>query len=106
MIQNESCKVARFAFVEVGMAITDVASMASISRDDHEWFFLGLEAMIARGEARVDEETGELHTLVEEYGPTNGLTPYVSCDLVCCCGRELDGSHDHNTCGPPVPRYP
>lgn len=22
--------------------------------------------------------------------------------LVCCCGAELNGSHDHVTCGPPV----
>jgi hypothetical protein len=22
---------------------------------------------------------------------------------VCCCGRPLDGSHDHTTCGPPIP---
>lgn len=26
------------------------------------------------------------------------------CDYVCCCGSELDGRHDHNTCGPPIPR--
>lgn len=21
---------------------------------------------------------------------------------ICCCGRELDNSHDHNSCGPPI----
>lgn len=25
-------------------------------------------------------------------------------EWVCCCGKELDGSHDHNSCGPPEPR--
>lgn len=25
-------------------------------------------------------------------------------DLICNCGAELDGSHDHLTCGPPAPR--
>ena len=24
--------------------------------------------------------------------------------LICNCGSELNGSHDHVTCGPPVPR--
>ena len=23
--------------------------------------------------------------------------------MLCCCGRPLNGSHDHNTCGPPIP---
>lgn len=22
--------------------------------------------------------------------------------MKCCCGSELDGSHDHDTCGPPI----
>lgn len=22
--------------------------------------------------------------------------------IVCCCGKPLDGSHDHYTCGPPI----
>jgi hypothetical protein len=26
-------------------------------------------------------------------------------DLICCCGSELNGSHDHNSCGPPIPRF-
>lgn len=25
-------------------------------------------------------------------------------DMIYNCGGELDGCHDHNTCGPPVPR--
>ena len=25
-------------------------------------------------------------------------------EWVCCCGAELNGSHDHNSCGPPEPR--
>lgn len=33
-----------------------------------------------------------------------GARPLRKRDWVCCCGKELDGSHDHNSCGPPEPR--
>jgi RNA ligase (TIGR02306 family) len=46
----------------------------------------------------------ELLVVTEKIHGTNSRIGWIR-KHICCCGSELDGSHDHNTCGPPIPEY-
>lgn len=41
--------------------------------------------------------------IAEDDGRKVRRVPCPDCQkLICCCGSILDGSHDHNSCGPPI----
>lgn len=50
--------------------------------------------MIGDQPPAVREAAEQIATIVDKPDPVQWL---------CCCGAVRDGSHDHNSCGPPIP---
>jgi len=83
------------------LAKAEAREAAAPKHSEHVRKYL-MEVMEPVEQAAIKESTKK--TLLEQIAKLKKDCPDCQNDKqLCCCGRRLNGSHDHNTCGPPIP---
>jgi hypothetical protein len=74
----------------------------SLLANDEEWTIT--QEIAKAGSVQLDRFFGNLNWMRDRIKCMEELGAFEEDgEWLCCCGSKLDGSHDHNTCGPPIP---